>query len=57
LSFTPRQLSNGQDKLGSILSDIQAGHFAADRSEYTCPGCPAFFVCGATPAGTLHKSF
>lgn len=57
LSFTPKQLANGQDKLRSMLADIQAGHFRADRSEYTCPGCPAFFVCGATPEGTLHKSF
>lgn len=57
LSLTPKQLASGHDKLDSLLANIRAGHFAAERSEYTCPGCPAFFVCGATPPGTLHKSF
>lgn len=57
LSLTPKQLASGHDKLDRMLADIRAGHFEAERSEYTCPGCPAFFVCGATPAGTLHKSF
>ncbi|WP_438332252.1 UvrD-helicase domain-containing protein [Burkholderia pseudomallei] len=57
LSLKPKQLTDGQSKLGNLLTSIRAGHFEAERSEYTCPGCPAFFVCGATPPGTLHKSF
>jgi superfamily I DNA/RNA helicase/Zn-dependent peptidase ImmA (M78 family) len=57
LSLTPKQLAGSQSKLVGMLADIRAGHFAAERSEYTCPGCPAFFVCGATPSGTLRKSF
>ncbi|QLI80865.1 UvrD-helicase domain-containing protein [Chitinibacter fontanus] len=57
LSLTPRQLTNSLGKLEDMLRDIQAGHFGAERSEYNCPGCPAFFVCGAMPSGTLCKSF
>lgn len=57
LDLTPKQLAGSHSKLGGMLTDIRAGHFAAERSEYTCPGCPAFFVCGPTPLGTLHKTF
>lgn len=57
LSLTPKQLAGGHSKLDTMLADIRAGHFKAESSEYTCPRCPAFFVCGATPPGTLHKSF
>ncbi|OBU67353.1 DNA helicase UvrD [Stenotrophomonas maltophilia] len=57
LSLTPKQLTNSHGKLADILTSIRAGQFAAERSEYTCPGCPAFFVCGPTPTGTLHKTF
>ncbi|WP_122654514.1 UvrD-helicase domain-containing protein [Burkholderia pseudomallei] len=57
LGLTPKELGGRQSKLEGILISIRAGNFEAERSEYTCPGCPAFFVCGATPPGTLHKSF
>jgi superfamily I DNA/RNA helicase/Zn-dependent peptidase ImmA (M78 family) len=57
LSLKPKELSDRQVRLGGILAGIRAGHFQAERSEYTCPGCPAFFICGATPPGTLRKSF
>ncbi|MEF9417181.1 UvrD-helicase domain-containing protein [Ralstonia sp. SM1864_UCD524_TZ4] len=57
LDLTPKQLAGSHSKLGGMLADIRAGHFAAERSEYICPGCPAFFICGPTPPGTLHKTF
>lgn len=57
IELTSRQVANGHSKLSDILVNIRAGQFAADRSEFTCPGCPAFFVCGAMPSGTLHKRF
>lgn len=57
LSLTSKQLTNSYSKLADILAGIRAGQFVAKRSEYTCPGCPAFFVCGATPPGTLYKTF
>jgi hypothetical protein len=39
------------------LSDIRGGKFRAEASDMTCPNCPAFFVCGALPSGTLAKAF
>jgi len=57
MSLKPKELVGRQSKLRDILAGIRAGHFAPVRSEYTCPGCPAFFVCGATPKGILCKSF
>lgn len=57
LTLTPRELSNRQDKLGEIFRGIRGGQFRADASDTTCPNCPAFFVCGAVPPGTLSKQY
>jgi hypothetical protein len=57
LVLSPKELTNRQVKLGGILSDIRGGKFRAEASDMTCPNCPAFFVCGALPSGTLAKAF
>lgn len=57
LSLSPKELQNRRDKLGGFLQDIRAGRFPAEVSSRTCPGCPAFFICGSTPAGALPKKF
>ena len=57
LVLSAKELSNRQVKLGNILRDIQGGNFRAEASDMTCPNCPAFFVCGAVPPGTLVKAF
>ncbi len=57
LVFSAKVLSNQQVKLGNILRDIRGGNFRAKASDMTCPNCPAFFVCGALPLGTLSKNF
>ena len=57
LVLSAKELSNRQVKLGNILRDIQGGNFRAEASDMTCPNCPAFFVCGALPPGTLVKAF
>ena len=57
VALSPKELSNRQVKLGRILSDIRGGSFRAEASDLTCPNCPAFFVCGAVPQGTLVKTF
>jgi len=57
LAFSAKELSNRQVKLGNILRDIRGGTFRAETSDMTCPNCPAFFVCGAVPPGTLLKNF
>lgn len=40
-----------------IVTDIMAGRFATKASVRTCPKCPAFFTCGAVPAGAMKKKF
>jgi hypothetical protein len=57
LDLSPKKLATRQAKLGTLLTEIQAGCFPANPSAWTCPGCPAFFICGATPPGTLRKKF
>ncbi|WP_082033782.1 UvrD-helicase domain-containing protein [Pseudomonas sp. PI1] len=57
MSLKQKELTDRQSKLKSMLANIRAGLFEPKRSEYTCPGCPAFFVCGATPPGLLRKEF
>lgn len=57
LGLTARQVANKRTKIDSILGSIRAGRFPTITSERTCPGCPAFFVCGPTPAGTLTRKF
>jgi hypothetical protein len=55
LSLSERELKGRKDKLAKFLGDIRAGRFPAEVSSRTCPNCPAFFICGATPDGPLQK--
>lgn len=55
--LNPKPLKNRAEKLAGFLGDIRAGRFPANPSQYTCPGCPAFFICGSTPEGPLKKKF
>lgn len=57
LTLSPKELSNRQDKLAGIFRGIRAGQFKTEASDAICPNCPAFFVCGAVPPGTLSKNF
>ena len=57
LDLTAKKLQNRREKLSGFLGRIRAGNFPAAPSARTCPGCPAFFVCGPTPVGTLRKNF
>jgi superfamily I DNA/RNA helicase/Zn-dependent peptidase ImmA (M78 family) len=57
LTLTEKKLATRQERLVAVLSGINKGLFEASRSEFTCPNCPAFFVCGSTPSGTLIKNF
>lgn len=53
--LSAKELQNRRTKLQGFLGDIKAGVFPAVTSAFTCPGCPAFFICGATPEGPLQK--
>ncbi|MCO8123382.1 UvrD-helicase domain-containing protein [Stieleria sp. TO1_6] len=52
-----RKLGNRHASLHDALKSIRDGKFPAKPSSRTCPGCPAFFVCGSVPEGTLQKTF
>jgi superfamily I DNA/RNA helicase len=57
IDLTSKVLQNRRLKLAEYLGDIRAGRFPADPSPRRCPNCPAFFICGRTPLGTLTRSF
>ena len=57
LTLSAKELKNRRDKLADFLGAIRLGRFPAEPSVRTCPGCPAFFVCGPTPPGVLQKKF
>lgn len=57
LTLSPKELSNRQGKLSDIFRNIRDGEFKTSPSDTTCPNCPAFFVCGGVPSGTLFKNF
>lgn len=56
ISLSPKELQYRRTKLSGFLKDIREGRFPANPSTYTCPGCPAFFICGITPDGPLEKN-
>lgn len=57
LILSAKELSNRKEKLGDIFRGIRGGEFKTNPSDTTCPNCPAFFVCGGVPLGTLSKNF
>lgn len=57
LQLDNKKLANRRKKLGGILTAVKSGDFPLKKSEFTCPNCPAFFVCGALPAGQFIKKF
>ena len=57
ITLTNKKLEKRKDDIGSFLKGIRLGQFPAMPSSRTCPGCPAFFVCGSTPQGTLERKF
>ncbi|WP_374818914.1 UvrD-helicase domain-containing protein [Brucella grignonensis] len=44
-----------RNEVDELLSTIVAGELPLDRTGRPCPKCPAFFICGALPEGTLVK--
>lgn len=55
VDFDAKKLARRREKLAGALDDIGSGIFHPVRSEWTCPTCPAFFVCGAIAHGELQK--
>jgi len=57
LALTADDVAKRRTALERIVIDILAGRFATKASVRTCPKCPAFFTCGAVPAGAIQKNF
>jgi len=57
VSLTQKKLDNRREKIAEFFAAIRQGRFPANPSAYSCPGCPAFFICGPTPVGVLPKKF
>ena len=53
VQISPRKLNKRRDRSDEILSEIAKGQFPPKIDEVTCPRCPHFFVCAATPRGPL----
>ena len=47
------KLSNRRNRSDAMLDGIASGRFPPKVSVETCPRCPHFFVCPATPQGSL----
>jgi superfamily I DNA/RNA helicase len=55
--LSDRELQHRRNKLAGFLAEIRQGRFPAAPSGRTCPGCPAFFICGPVPSGILRRKF
>lgn len=57
VDMTERVLGNRRKTAGEMLTKIGSGTFPRKESPRSCPRCPAFFVCGPVPDGTIQKKF
>ncbi|WJY19675.1 UvrD-helicase domain-containing protein [Alteriqipengyuania flavescens] len=57
LAFDSKALGRNLGKLTETLESIASGRFEPERSDRTCPFCPAFFTCGPLAEGNLQKNF
>lgn len=56
LAFDGKALGRNLGKLTETLESIASGRFEPERSDRTCPFCPAFFTCGPLADGNLQKN-
>ncbi len=56
IAMTPRVAANRRTAIEKMGSAVRAGRFPLVET-ITCPRCPAFFICGAVPAGPLTIKF
>jgi hypothetical protein len=57
IAISGRPMQTQRKHLETALSGIRAGDFSPNASPFTCPNCPAFFVCGPVPPGEFRKKF
>lgn len=56
VAFSVKLLGTKEEKLAEMFKSLSGGHFAPERSDRTCPFCPAFFTCGPVVDGVLVKN-
>lgn len=56
VEFDHKTLSKRMEKLVEVFAAIEGGSFTPERSDRTCPFCPAFFTCGPVADGSLKKN-
>ncbi len=56
IPMTDRVISNRATSSVKMLDQIAAGQFPPDTDPISCPRCPHFFICAATPCGPLNRS-
>lgn len=54
VEISATKISNRQKKSETMLAGIAAGAFPTETDAVTCPRCPHFFICAATPSGPLQ---
>jgi DNA helicase-2/ATP-dependent DNA helicase PcrA len=54
VAVTTKKIANRQTTSDQILAGIAAGRFPPEIDTVTCPRCPHFFICAATPRGPLQ---
>ncbi|MNT26623.1 hypothetical protein D3C72_1622120 [compost metagenome] len=53
LSLKAGAIETQRRHMESHLQSIRAGEFPAEPSAFSCPNCPALFICGPVPMGVL----
>ncbi|MBK8273638.1 MAG: hypothetical protein IPK89_12345 [Sphingomonadales bacterium] len=54
VTLSGTKLGNRRAKSETMLAGIAAGDFPVEIDAVTCPRCPHFFICAATPVGDLN---
>jgi DNA helicase II / ATP-dependent DNA helicase PcrA len=54
--ISDQKIKSRSDKTSEMLAGISSGFFPPDVDAVTCPRCPHFFICAATPRGPLTLS-
>lgn len=56
VSITEAKFSARTTTSNELLSGLRAGEFPPEVDAVTCPRCPHFFICDATPAGPIKPT-
>lgn len=55
IEIDAKKLATRRAAVDKVVSAILDGDLPPERSSRSCPRCPAFFICGPLPSGTLVK--